>query len=336
MSRSGLYLGVDAGNSKTVALLCLPSGETVGAGRAGCGDIYGAPSPADAVREVTAAIGDALAAAGAGRASVAGAAFRLAGVDWPEDREFWEGVLEDHCPALRRRTVLNDGYASIRCGELSGAGVSVQSGTAAAVAARGRTGAMWDMGFRVQHPMGASGLVIEALRAVFLADLGLAPQTDLTKALVEFYDQPGVEELNHWFTRRVNGAPLSARPRAARVVTAVAAAGDPVAEAIVREEGRRLAMYAGVAARATGLAEGNGTVDVVLSGSVLMAADSPVTAALVTALEAELPGAVPHRAVLPPVAGAALDALGENGVAVTETVAARLAASLPPPGFFTT
>src|SRR6185312_1179927 len=34
-------LGVDAGNTKTVALVARLDGTVVGAGRAGCGDIYG-------------------------------------------------------------------------------------------------------------------------------------------------------------------------------------------------------------------------------------------------------------------------------------------------------
>jgi hypothetical protein len=40
--------------------------------------------------------------------------------------------------------------------------------------------------------------------------------------------------------------------------------------------------------------------------------------------------------VLPPAAGAALDALAEGGVAVGPAVAGRLAATIPPPPFFLT
>jgi hypothetical protein len=40
--------------------------------------------------------------------------------------------------------------------------------------------------------------------------------------------------------------------------------------------------------------------------------------------------------VLPPAAGAALDALAEGGVAVGPAVAGRLAATIPPPSFFLT
>ncbi|MCW2919440.1 MAG: hypothetical protein JWN52_7508 [Actinomycetia bacterium] len=332
---AGLYLGVDAGNSKTAALVCDFSGEVVGAGRSGCGDIYGAPTPGEAVSEVLAALDAALAQAGAARADVVGAAFRLAGVDWPEDRVYWEDALAERYPSLRRRSILNDGYASIRCGEPSGVGIAIAAGTAAAIAARGPTGSLWDMGWWGQYPMGAIGLANEAIKAVHLAELGLGPETALTDALLEYYRKPTVTALNHWFTRREGGGTHQDRARCARVVTATAAAGDPVAMSIVRAQGRYLATYAGVAARRTGLSE-SGPVSVVLSGSVLMAEASPVTAALLAELPEHMPAAVPHQARLAPVAGAVLDALSENGVPLTEPVLDRLTRTVPPKDFLET
>lgn len=332
---AGLHLGVDAGNSKTAALVCDSSGAVVGAGRSGCGDIYGAPTPGAAVTEVLAAVDAALAQAGAARADVAGAAFRLAGIDWPEDRGYWEDALAERYPSLRRRSILNDGYAAIRCGEPSGVGVAVAAGTAAAIAARGPTGALWDMGWWGQYPMGAIGLANEAIKAVHLAELGLGPETELTAALLAHFRMPSVTELNHWFTRREGGGTHRDRAGCARVVTATAVAGDPVATAIVGAQGRHLATYAGVAARRTGLS-GGGPVSVVLSGSVLMAEASPVAAALLAELAGHVPSAVPHQARLAPVAGAALDALSESGVALTEPVLARLTATMPPQEFLET
>ncbi|MEU7834072.1 BadF/BadG/BcrA/BcrD ATPase family protein [Nonomuraea sp. NPDC052129] len=330
---STLYLGVDAGNSKTAALVCDATGMIAGAGRSGCGDIYGAAGPEAAVSEVLAAIGTALAQAGARRADVAGAAFRLAGVDWPEDRTYWEHALGERYPS---RSILNDGYAAIRCGEPSGVGVAVAAGTAAAIAARGPDGTLWDMGWRGQHAMGALGLAIEAFRAVNLAELGLGPRTELTAALLAHYDRPSVDELNHWFTRREGAATHPQKAGCARAVTAAAVAGDPVAVEIVQAQGRHLAMYAGVAARRTGLIAAGGPVSVVLSGSVLMADASPVTRAMLAELPAHVPGAVPHRGALPPVAGATLDALGEGGVPLREAVLDRLAGTLPPKAFLET
>lgn len=330
-----VYLGIDAGNSKTAALACLASGKVAGAARSGCGDIYGAAAEAEAVRTVLSAADAALADAGATRSDVASAAFRLAGVDWPEDREFWDTVLSREWPGLTR-SILNDGYAAIRCGEPSGVGVAVNAGTAAAIAARGPDGAMWDMGWWGQHAMGAIGLVSEALKAAFLAHLGAAPETALGPALLDFYGLQDLTELNRWFTRRRNPASPAERPRAARVVMDAARQGDPVATEIVNEQGRRLAFYAEIAARQAGLRRTDSPIPVVMSGSVLMDRDSPVAAALYDHLPLTLPGADPRRATLPAVAGAALDALAEGGVPVTHAVAARLAATMPPPSFFQT
>jgi len=330
-----IYLGIDAGNSKTAVLACLASGKVAGAARAGCGDIYGAAGEAAAVAAVLNAADAALADAGASRPDVVCAAFRLAGVDWPEDREFWEAALSAQWPHLAR-SILNDGYAAIRCGEPSGVGIAVNAGTAAAIAARGPDGTMWDMGWWGQHAMGAIGLVSEALKAAFLAELGAAPDTSLGPALVGFYGLRDLAELNRWFTRRQNAADPGQRPRAARVVMEAARQGDRVATEIVHEQGRRLAFYAEIAARQAGLREEVAPIPVVMSGSILTSPGSPVAAALGEQLPGMLPNADLRHAVLPPAAGAALDALAEGGVAVTDKVVTRLAASMPPPSFFQT
>ncbi len=330
-----IYLGIDAGNSKTAVLACLASGKVVGAARSGCGDIYGVEDEAEAVATVLSAADAALADAGATRSDVASAAFRLAGIDWPEDRQFWDAALSREWPGLAR-SVLNDGYAAIRCGEPSGVGVAVNAGTAAAIAARGPDGAMWDMGWWGQHAMGAIGLVSESFKAVFLAHLGAAPETALGPALLDFYGLADLTELNRWFTRRRNPAGTADMARAARVVTDAARRGDPVAVDIVNEQGRRLACYAEIAARHAGLDGTDAPIPVVMAGSVLTDRDSPVAAALADHLPRTLPRADLRHATLPPVAGAALDAVAEGGITVTQTAAGCLAATIPPPSFFRT
>jgi hypothetical protein len=113
--------------------------------------------------------------------------------------------------------------------------------------------------------------------------------------------------------------------------------GDPVATEIVREQGRRLAFYAWIAARKVGLASPSGAhIPVIMSGSILMDPDSPVAAALLEQSPRVLPGADPRRATLPPVAGAALDALAEGGVTITPAVIQSLESTIPPSSFFRT
>ncbi|MBK8021405.1 MAG: hypothetical protein IPK19_08220 [Chloroflexi bacterium] len=78
-----LLLGVDGGNTKTIAILAAEDGTILGAGRSGCSDIYGAPSPAAAVEELERSVDAALTEAGRARSEVMTACFSLAGADWP-------------------------------------------------------------------------------------------------------------------------------------------------------------------------------------------------------------------------------------------------------------
>ncbi|WP_020574673.1 N-acetylglucosamine kinase [Actinopolymorpha alba] len=352
---SELYLGVDAGNSKTVALVCDRAGQVVGYARTGNGDIYGAASAEAAVEAVLGAVKSALTMAGAPGAEVVSAAFRLAGVDWPEDHAFWVKALarrahphqvdpaptgfarraHPHLPDLGRISIANDGFAAIRCGEPSGIGVAVVDGTGSAVAGRGPEGAEWSMSFWIQDAHGAGGLVSAALRAVYRAELGLAPPTSLTARLLTFFGQGDVEAMLHALTRREGGAGYQ-QASAARQVAGAALDGDEVALAIVHAHGEHLADYARVTAQRVGFRPGVDGVPVVLAGSVLCAEKSPVAAALVAALAARFPEASPRLARLSPVSGAALDALAEGGVPLTPGVLDRLVDTAPPPDFLLT
>src|SRR5262245_475221 len=57
-------LGVDGGNTKTIALIAGLDGAIVGAGRGGCGDIYGSTRDNPGIPQVERAVRAALAAAG--------------------------------------------------------------------------------------------------------------------------------------------------------------------------------------------------------------------------------------------------------------------------------
>ena len=78
-----LVLGVDGGNTKTVALAARPDGAVVGAGRGGCADIYETPLDV-AIAEIEAAARASL-PVGAALQDVGTAVFSLAGADWGED-----------------------------------------------------------------------------------------------------------------------------------------------------------------------------------------------------------------------------------------------------------
>jgi len=331
-----VHLGVDAGNSKSAALVCRSDGQVIGAGRSSGGDIYGIARPADAVTSVLTCARQAMTSAGVQPAMITTAAFRLAGVDWPEDHAFWRASLATALPELRQVSILNDGFAAIRCGAPSGVAVAIVAGTGSAVAGRGPDGREWSLSWWVQEAVGGFGIGDEALRAVCRAALGLGAQTTLTAAVLNEYQHQDVEAMLHSFTRREHRRPWQDKGRLARAVLAAASAGDPVAAGIVQQQARHFAEYARVAAVKAGFDPARDTVPVVLAGSILTAEHSPVAETLTGLLAIEIPKSRPVLANLPPVAGAALDAIAAAGVIITENTLRAVGRSLPQQDFLQT
>src|SRR5688572_5772079 len=82
------FLGVDGGNSKTVALISTADGRVIGAGRGPCADIYAPPSSDAAIAAVHTAVTAATRSASITSADIEAATFSMAGADWPEDFQF--------------------------------------------------------------------------------------------------------------------------------------------------------------------------------------------------------------------------------------------------------
>lgn len=309
---SSYYLGLDAGNSKTVALVADETGLVLGRGRGASGDIYSAP---DAEGEVERAVRRALAAAGLEGSQVRHAAFRLAGVDWGEDEEHWTTVLADRLPDLASVSIKNDGFSLLRCGSPDGVGVAINAGTGPAVAARGTAGNEWCACWWIAHPLGGRSLGESAFRAVVDAELGAGRPTLLTAELLTLYAYDDVESMLHNFTRRHPVRPVPDERVAARSVLRAAGSGDAVAWGIVATQAATFARLAGVAARRAGLT-GEQPTPCVLGGSLLTSEHPAYREALVEALAAELGAVEVFASAASPVAGALLDALAEGGAVV--------------------
>ena len=254
---SGHVLAVDAGNTKSVVLVADREGTVVGRAVTGPGDIYGADREETATSTVLAAVDAALGDAGVPASDVVAATCCLAGVDWPEDRALWSGLLASRLPSARLE-VLNDGFALLWCLNPGGVGVAVTVGTGPAIAARGADGSTAAMGFWCQDALGGVGLADLALRAVYLAEQGLGPATALRSALLEWSGFGDVESLLHSFTRRGSSGSWCRAASAAPVVLACAAEGDPVSVALVADQARLLVDYADATARRAGLDLGGG------------------------------------------------------------------------------
>lgn len=319
------YLGIDAGNSKTIAAICDSTGTISGWGRAGVGDIYAAPGEQEAVKQVELALEQALDQAGIGLGDVTHAALRLAGVDWPDDELHWRGVLADRMSLLPSASVKNDGFSLLRFASDSGVGLSIVSGTGPALAARGHDGAEFNASWWIRDLLGALGLGEAAFTAVVKAELGMAASTRLRSMLLDLHGVDDVEHLLERFTRRVDPLPRERHSAAARLVLRAAADGDEVAIGIVDSHALKLAEYAVATARRVGFDPAAEEIAIALGGGVLQAADTGYSSRVIAALHDAMPHARLHPVVASPILGALVDALAESGIAPTDDLRDRLA-----------
>ena len=302
---SGLLLGVDGGNTKTVAVVVDRSGSVLGAGGAGCGDIHNAGSPEPALVEIVQAASAALDAAGAAPADLDAAAFSLAGADWPEDFERLRRELTGRLDLPEEPEIVNDAIGGLRCGSDELVGVSVVIGTYSAVAGRSADGRVFHLGFWPEKT-GAFALGSLALTAVWQHMLGLGPETSLIARALERWDCADAHELLHAFTR-IGGLDGSERSRFADAVLDEAEAGDGIATSIVETVAVRMGDYARVCAERTG--QLGAPFPLVLCGGVLR----HPSAILREVVHSRVPDARPVYPDVDPVVGAVLIAADRIG-----------------------
>lgn len=308
-------LGVDGGNSKTIAAVATPAGEIVGVARGGNSDIHGRESPQAALAEIEAVVTAALAEASAAAGDVTASAFSLAGADWPEDFALLEQGLSERLAPLRP-TVVNDALGALRLGSPDWTGLAIACGTFNAVAARQADGRAFHFGFWPDQA-GGHDLGTKVIKAVYRQGLGLGPATALTPAVLAAYGAHDVIGLIHGFTRLDAQRSMREVRRLAPLLLDTADAGDAVARAIVVEAGEILARQGRVCAERVGLSLEGATL--VLTGGVLQ----HPTRLLEDTITAGLPGVRPIRALQPPLLGALLLAYDAAGREMTLEALAR-------------
>lgn len=329
-----LVLGVDAGNSKTVAVVADVTGRVLGWGRAGNGDIYGAAAESAAVRAVTAAADAAMTMAygSADHTRLSHSAWCLAGLDWPSDHQFWSDQLDRHYPGLPRR-LHNDGFALLRAGEPTGIGVAVSAGTGGAVVARGPE-REWTASFWIVDSLGGFALGHGAYAAVVRSSLGIAPSTMLTRVLLDHFGYADTAAMLEDGTKR-QGRRLG-YASLARCVLDAAAHGDEVARQLVDEQASALASYAVAAVRQVGLEHERSGFAVVMGGSVLSSQNPILRDATVARIADLLPRARTVLAPVSPVVGAVAEAIAESQGRLMPAVVTALGGYRFPPAFLLT
>jgi N-acetylglucosamine kinase-like BadF-type ATPase len=318
-----LLLGVDGGNSKTIALLARADGTIVGAGRAGACDHYVEPLPGAAYEEVAKAISAALEAAGAEASGLERAVLSLAGADWPEDCETYAREVAARLGMTAPITVVNDALGALRGGTDDGVGVAIVCGTGTAVGARAADGRIWNVSFWAE-PSYRYSLARGAVEATLEAELGIAEPTLLQQLVPASTGHGSVEELLRAMT-------LLGRTRPPLAKTAVALLdaaeqGDATAHRVVREVAHAMVQMARVSARRVGLARPS---PLVLAGGLFRHPSD----LLEQTIAVELPGSEIVMARFEPAVGALLMAFDEHG---SEPDLERMTDTIPPPELYAT
>ncbi len=326
-------LGVDGGNTKTIAVIAARDGTILGSGRSGCGDMYAYPSPEPALEQIEQAISVALIQAGIKRDNLLAGCFSLAGADWSEDYEYLSGALTQRGFG-RIIEVYNDAIGALRAGSPDGTGVVIACGTGAAIAARNRAGEFWHASFWLESLCGRE-LGYQAIRAVKRVELGMSPPTSLTDHVLAFFGQPTVEQLLHHFYKYPLNPPSDMEvSKLAPMVLHEAEAGDPVAAQIVLNHGERLADYALVAARKVGIDQT--AFPLILNGGIFRHRGNALVDAILQRMTQSVPGIVAVRSGYEPVIGALLLAFEAAGITVDTELKRRLEATLPHTSLFAT
>ncbi len=320
-------LGVDAGASKTHALVADEAGHALGFGQGGTAN-HQVCGLDEAMNQIARAVEAAMAEAGQAPGGLEAGCFCLAGADLPEDYAMLQEAIQAR--GWARSVILkNDTPAALRAGTSRPWGVVVICGTGFNAAGRARDGReiiLPGLGAISGDWGGGHELGMETIRQVMRAWDGREKPTLLTDRVLQTFEAPSVEAL----LQRLYHGEIDQRQVMDLVplVFEVAQAGDEVARELIQRMGTEVGVTANALIRRLSLETEE--VEVVLGGSVFKG-KGPL---LIDTVQAMVRGIAPRaRIVLPrrePVVGATLMALEAIGVRTDETLEQELEASLPP------
>lgn len=309
MGLTACVLAIDAGNSKTDVAVVAADGDVLATARGGGfrPPAVGVTAAVDALAE---AVGRAYAAAGV--TSVAHVSACLANADLPVEEEQLAAAL--HARAWGTAVeVRNDTFAVLRAGVAEPRGVAVVCGAGincAGMRPDGRTARFPAIG-RISGDWGGGWhLAEEALWHAARAEDGRGAPSALARTLPAHFGLDSMYALIE--ALHLEQVPQHRRHELTPVLFATAAAGDPVARAVVDRLAEEIVVMATVALTRLDLLDEE--TPVLLGGGVLAAGHTQLDDAVRDLLAARAPKSVPTVVTAPPVLGAALLGLDRAGV----------------------
>ena len=270
MQTNTLVLGIDGGGTKILAWLAAKDGDPapVGVGLGGPGNFQAVGVEA-ALANLDAAVDAAFADAAVEPGPVAAAVLGLAG----SSRETNRKILADWAAGrqlAQRFRVVSDALPIIAAGSPDGWGLGLISGTGSfcfGQTADGRSARSGGWGYLFGDEGSAYAMAVAGLRAAVKAADGRGPQTLLLQNFLKHLELAVPDDLVlSVYARAGDRAKIASL---AQVVTEAAAAGDAVAQAIVDDGARELAVMVQAVARTLNLHSAD--FPLALTGGVLCA-----------------------------------------------------------------
>ena len=314
-----VFLGVDAGGSKTHALLVDETGHVLGRGLGGNGNHQTAFEAAR--NSIADACQKALHEAGVTKEQVTFAYFGLAGADREPDYAILRPIMASL--DFKQHAIACDTMIGMRAGTNRPYGAVIISGTGFNAAARSPHGdelQYGGFGYLFGDGQGSgTDLAIHAFRTAIRASEGREQATLLSELVPQRLGYHTIQEM--YDDALYNGK----RPdhALAKVMFEAAGQGDAVAIRILQEAGREHANAANALIKRLGMEQEH--FDVVLAGSVLSRGSTPH---MVDAIQEELAAVAPYaktvKLTVDPVVGAVMSAMDSSGFAINADVDAAL------------
>lgn len=305
-----LFLGIDAGGTKTHALLTDESGAVLGFGHAGPGNWEGVGVDGT-YRALHEATREALAHVGAAPADVTAAAYGLSGLDWPSDEERLHPAIE-RMGVGGPQILVNDAFVALRAGAPWGVVVIAGTGTTCAGRNRkGETARTLGLGWRFDDWGAAPEVAGACIQAVAQAYTGHGPQTSLTGCLIKLFDAQDDGDL----LEKLSRGKCDFRTHVAEIIQALAdeaCKGDTPAVKVSWRGGRELGERAATVIRRLRMQKE--TFDVVLAGGLFHTHNPVLLEALGETMRTVAPHAHLSPLEAPPVVGSVLLAMDATGM----------------------
>ncbi|UQZ34114.1 ATPase [Paenibacillus sp. PK3_47] len=313
------FLGVDAGGSKTYAVIADEQGKIIGAGRGGNGNHQ--KNREQAEESLGQAVSEALRSSGLSKDQLEYSWFGLAGADRETDFQILRPMISRL--ALPRTEISCDTWNALRSGTEKSYGIVLICGSGVNCAGKNRKGAAYQcggFGYRFGDFGGGYDLSVEVFRSVLRADEGREQRTVLTERLTRLLGYHDVAELRADYLDHYRELPV----HIAELLFQAAEEGDQVATGLLVKQGDELGLAAAATIRQLNMEKDS--FDIVLAGSLLTKGDR--SGIIRHAIEQRVKQSAPNGTLTiltrEPVVGSVVLAMESSGMQVNQAILDRL------------